>query len=89
VVAKKLGKGPVLALGALAFLWLAVLSRFGHPKTWGWGVLVFYVPWSRPLKLKHQAVLDKICRSHQPQGTSLFVCSEKKDRFINQKWGIS
>lgn len=43
VVAKKLGKGPVLALGALAFLCLALLSRFGHPKTWGWGVLVFYV----------------------------------------------
>lgn len=43
VVAKKLGKGPVLALGAVAFLCLALLSRFGHPKTWGWGVLAFYV----------------------------------------------
>ncbi|CAL1170974.1 unnamed protein product [Cladocopium goreaui] len=27
----------------MAFLCLALLSRFVHPKTWGWGVLVFYV----------------------------------------------
>jgi len=44
VVAKKIGKGPVVALGSLAFLFLALLSRFvGQPATWGWGVLVFYV----------------------------------------------
>eukprot|EP00913_Durusdinium_trenchii_P016235 g15257.t1 len=40
----KIGKGPVVALGSLAFLLLGVLSKFvGHPETWGWGVLVFYV----------------------------------------------
>ena len=45
VVAKKIGKGPVVALGSLAFLFLALLSRFvGQPAKWGWGVLVFYVP---------------------------------------------
>lgn len=44
VVARKLGKGPVVALGAAAFLMLAVLSKFvGNPATWGWGVLVFYL----------------------------------------------
>ena len=44
IVARKLGKGPVVALGAAAFLLLAVLSKYvGHPATWGWGVLVFYV----------------------------------------------
>lgn len=44
IVARKIGKGPVVALGSLAFLLLGVLSKFvGHPETWGWGVLVFYV----------------------------------------------
>ena len=44
-MAKKIGKGPVVALGSLAFLFLALLSRFvGQPAKWGWGVLVFYVP---------------------------------------------
>ena len=43
-VARKVGKGPVIAMGAVAFLLLGVLSRYvGHPETWGWGVLVFYV----------------------------------------------
>ncbi|CAE7271012.1 Vwa8 [Symbiodinium sp. KB8] len=44
VTAAKTGKGPVVALGAVSFLLLGVLSRYlGHPATWGWGVLVFYV----------------------------------------------
>lgn len=43
-VARRVGKGPVIALGAVAFMLLGVLSKFvGHPETWGWGVLVFYV----------------------------------------------
>jgi len=37
------GKFPVLALGALSFLALGVLSRCGTPVTWGWGTIVFYV----------------------------------------------
>ena len=44
VVAKRLGKGPVVALGAMAFLTLGVLSKFvGEPSSWGWGVMVFYL----------------------------------------------
>lgn len=43
-VARKVGKGPVVALGATAFLLLGVLSKFvGNPATWGWGALVFYL----------------------------------------------
>ncbi|CAJ1453660.1 unnamed protein product [Effrenium voratum] len=42
-VAAKVGKGPVVSLGALAFLMLGLLSRYvGQPATWGWGALVFY-----------------------------------------------
>lgn len=42
--AARIGKGPVVALGAASFFLLGVLSRWvGNPETWGAGVLVFYV----------------------------------------------
>ena len=41
-VASRVGKGWVLALGALAFLALGLLSQL-EPAHWGSGVLVFYV----------------------------------------------
>lgn len=44
LVAAKAGKGPVLLLGAAAFLCLGIFSRFvGTPSEWGYGALVFYV----------------------------------------------
>jgi len=43
-VVRRVGKGPVLALGALAFLCLGVFSKWiGTPSEWGWGALLFYV----------------------------------------------
>ncbi|CAK9014708.1 unnamed protein product [Durusdinium trenchii] len=43
-VARRMGKGPVVALGSMAFLFLGILSQYvGKPATWGWGVLVFYL----------------------------------------------
>merc|ERR1711908_240267 len=42
-VAARVGKGPVVALGAASFILLGVLSRWvGNPATWGAGVLIFY-----------------------------------------------
>merc|ERR1711908_261521 len=41
--AARVGKGPVVALGAASFILLGVLSRWvGNPATWGAGVLIFY-----------------------------------------------
>lgn len=43
-VAYKIGKGPVLALGSLAFLCLGMTSKWAkNPIEWGWGVCIFYV----------------------------------------------
>mmetsp|Transcript_23478 Transcript_23478/g.41284 ORF Transcript_23478/g.41284 Transcript_23478/m.41284 type:complete len:443 (-) Transcript_23478:4-1332(-) len=43
-VAGKIGKGPVLALGSLAFLCLGITSKWTkNPVEWGWGVFIFYV----------------------------------------------
>eukprot|EP00747_Dinoflagellata_sp_TGD_P024609 gnl/TRDRNA2_/TRDRNA2_130672_c1_seq1.p1 gnl/TRDRNA2_/TRDRNA2_130672_c1~~gnl/TRDRNA2_/TRDRNA2_130672_c1_seq1.p1 ORF type:complete len:463 (-),score=82.77 gnl/TRDRNA2_/TRDRNA2_130672_c1_seq1:81-1427(-) len=43
-VAAKSGKGPIVLLGAISFLALGCLSRWGdHPEEWGWGALIFYV----------------------------------------------
>lgn len=41
-LAARAGKGIVIGIGSLSFLLLAVLSKVGHPATWGWGTLVFY-----------------------------------------------
>lgn len=39
-----IGKGPVVALGAVSFLMLGVLSKWvGNPVEWGWGAIVFSV----------------------------------------------
>eukprot|EP00928_Gymnodinium_smaydae_P078732 TRINITY_DN62821_c0_g1_i1.p1 TRINITY_DN62821_c0_g1~~TRINITY_DN62821_c0_g1_i1.p1 ORF type:complete len:463 (-),score=42.16 TRINITY_DN62821_c0_g1_i1:196-1518(-) len=44
LVSERIGKGPVVAIGAIAFLMLGICSKFvGEPSTWGWGVLVFYM----------------------------------------------
>lgn len=48
-VAGAVGKGPVLAIGSVAFLCLGIFSKwaawlgFGKPVEWHWGVIVFYV----------------------------------------------
>jgi len=43
-VAERTGKGPILLLGSVAFVCLAVFSKWvGTPSEWGWGVLIFYV----------------------------------------------
>jgi len=40
----RIGKGPVLALGACSFALSGILSAsVGNPATWGWGAIVFYV----------------------------------------------
>lgn len=37
------GKGPIIAVGAAAFLCLGIFSKWvGTPAEWGWGVLIFY-----------------------------------------------
>merc|ERR1711988_1977178 len=45
-LARTIGKGPVLALGAIAFLCLAIFSKWVGPRPaedWGWGAVIFYV----------------------------------------------
>jgi len=42
-IARRIGKGPVLALGSIAFLSLGILSYWGNAVEWGWGVTIFYV----------------------------------------------
>lgn len=43
-LAGRLGKGPVLALGSLAFFSIGIFSKWiGNPSTWGWGATVFYI----------------------------------------------
>jgi len=38
------GKGPIVAIGSIAFLCLGVLSKWaGNPAKWGYGALIFYV----------------------------------------------
>eukprot|EP00440_Ansanella_granifera_P052836 gb/GFBE01057288.1/.p1 GENE.gb/GFBE01057288.1/~~gb/GFBE01057288.1/.p1 ORF type:complete len:462 (+),score=97.70 gb/GFBE01057288.1/:1-1386(+) len=44
LLAQRVGKGPVVALGSISFILLGLLSRLvGDPAAWGWGVLIFYV----------------------------------------------
>lgn len=43
-VSEKIGKGPVVLLGSIAFLCLGIFSRWvGTPSEWGWGTLIFYI----------------------------------------------
>lgn len=43
-LAAKIGKGPVILMGSVAFFMLGFLSKFvGHPEEWGWATLIFYV----------------------------------------------
>lgn len=43
-LAATIGKGPVLTIGAGAFLCLGIFSRWvGEPTQWGWGACVFYI----------------------------------------------
>jgi MFS family permease len=42
-LSQRYGKGPIVLLGALAFLSLGIFSKWvGEPAKWGWGTLVFY-----------------------------------------------
>eukprot|EP00931_Biecheleriopsis_adriatica_P038442 TRINITY_DN22020_c0_g1_i1.p1 TRINITY_DN22020_c0_g1~~TRINITY_DN22020_c0_g1_i1.p1 ORF type:complete len:462 (-),score=67.41 TRINITY_DN22020_c0_g1_i1:94-1278(-) len=43
MLSTRFGKMAILALGSVSSLSLAVLSKFGHPQQWGWGVLIFYL----------------------------------------------
>jgi len=43
-VAAKVGKGPVMAVGAIAFFLIGFLSKWaGDTSEWGWKVVVFYI----------------------------------------------
>lgn len=42
-LAANIGKGPIITLGAAAFLCLGIFSKFvGNPATWGYGATIFY-----------------------------------------------
>lgn len=43
-LAAKVGKGPIVGLGAVAFLFLGILSKWvGTPSEWQYGAIIFYV----------------------------------------------